>query len=487
MNDDATQFDSAISARLDLISRAPAGPQIAAFFDFDGTLIDGFSAKTWVKRRFARREMGARELSELLTFALIREPGDADFDELVSWAVHRMAGIDETTLESEWRQMFYEHFAAWQYPESWALVKAHQARGHTVVIASSATRQQVLPVADELGVTHLLTTTLEFIEGKATGRILGRPLWNEQKAAAARRFASSNHIQLEHSYTYSNGREDIAFLATAGHPMALNPEADLQTYASKLGWPQAHCAPRRNIPLSAKLRTMASYASMAATLLTGLGLSALGSPRRTAINFVTSVAPEIGLAIAGVKLRIVGEANLWVARPGVYIFNHQSPLDLVVGVALMRRDATGVVKKEAAEMFGWGHFMRFAGMAFVDRADSAKARDALAPAVEKLRNGISLGIAPEGTRSYSPRLGTFKKGAFHVAMQAGVPIVPVILRNMGEVMHRNATWIRPGIVDVCVLPPIDVSSWTTSDLDARVAEIRQKFQDCLDHWPETAQ
>lgn len=76
-------------------------------------------------------------------------------------------------------------------------------------------------------------------------------------------------------------------------------------------------------------------------------------------------------------------------------------------------------------------------------------------AIEAL--GLSVVIAPEGTRSLTPRLGWFKKGAFHIVMQAGVPLVPVVIRNTYEVMARHSLLFRPGTVQVYVPPPIDVT------------------------------
>lgn len=478
--------EALLEARLAQIHAGPKGPNVGAFFDFDGTLIDGFSATSWLKRRLRRGEFGLREFSEVLSYSLMEEPGEADFHELVAAGVRRMAGLSEEALSAAWKECFEQEFASWQFPEAWALVKAHQAQRHTIVIASSATRYQLQACAAEFGIAHLLCTAIEIDNGVATGRLAGAPVWREQKAQAVVAFAEQHDLELTQSYGYANGSEDLPFLSALGHPATVNAEPGLAAAAEALQWTQLRFA-RRRIPATAKLRTAGSYAAMGATLLAGLGWNVLGAPQRRAINLVTSIAPDLGLAAAGVELRVQGEQHLWSARPCVFIFNHQSPLDLVIAMNLMRRDATGVVKKEAAELFGWGHFMKFAGMAFVDRGDPQKAREALAPAVEKLKAGISLGIAPEGTRSYSPRLNRFKKGAFQMARQAGVPIVPVILRNAGEVMHRNARWIRPGIVDVRVLPPIDVGAWKVQELDLRIDELREEIQQLLDHWPETVQ
>jgi putative phosphoserine phosphatase/1-acylglycerol-3-phosphate O-acyltransferase len=196
-----------------------------------------------------------------------------------------------------------------------------------------------------------------------------------------------------------------------------------------------------------------------------------------------AVASELSLAAAGVKVDVVGAENLWKARPAVFLFNHQSQLDVPVLGSLLRRDFTAVAKKELATdpvfaPMGW-----LADVAYVDRADATKARAALAPAVEALRNGTSLVIAPEGTRSPTPKLLPFKKGAFHVAMQARVPIVPIVIRNAGELMAPRGVLISPGTVDVAVLDPIDTSRWTTRALDAKVRNVRQQYLDTLAAWP----
>jgi putative phosphoserine phosphatase/1-acylglycerol-3-phosphate O-acyltransferase len=166
------------------------------------------------------------------------------------------------------------------------------------------------------------------------------------------------------------------------------------------------------------------------------------------------------------------------------VFNHQSKIDAIIVGKLLRAGFTGVAKKEAAAVPGFGQFFRFAGVAFVDRGNIAQAKAALAPAVAKIRGeGLSLVIAPEGTRSPTPRLGPFKKGAFHIAMQAKVPMVAVVLRNAGEVMWRSAQTIRPGTVDVVVHPPIDTRKWRIETINDHVREVRDLFVRTLDDWP----
>lgn len=92
-------------------------------------------------------------------------------------------------------------------------------------------------------------------------------------------------------------------------------------------------------------------------------------------------------------------------------------------------------------------------------------------------------VAPEGTRSSTPRIGPFKKGPFHIAMQAGVPVVPVVLRNTGELMWRGAQLIAPGTVEVKVLPPVDTSRWRAETVGDHAEEVRQMFITTLADWP----
>jgi putative phosphoserine phosphatase/1-acylglycerol-3-phosphate O-acyltransferase len=151
---------------------------------------------------------------------------------------------------------------------------------------------------------------------------------------------------------------------------------------------------------------------------------------------------------------------------------------------LLRRGFTGVGKAEAKRIPVFGLMFQLAGVAFVERGNTSQARRALEPAVAKIIDDrLSLMIAPEGTRSRTPRLGPFKKGAFHIAMQAGVPIVPVVLRGAGEVMRRGDQTIRAGTVEVVVLPPVDTSSWRSPTVGEHAEQVRGMFERALAAWP----
>lgn len=95
-------------------------------------------------------------------------------------------------------------------------------------------------------------------------------------------------------------------------------------------------------------------------------------------------------------------------------------------------------------------------------------------------------MSPEGTRSYSPTIGPFKKGGFHMARDAGVPIIPIVIRNAGEIMWRNAKVAQQGTIEVVVHQPLPTADWTKADLDKWVPRMRQLYVDTLDDWPGSA-
>ena len=92
-------------------------------------------------------------------------------------------------------------------------------------------------------------------------------------------------------------------------------------------------------------------------------------------------------------------------------------------------------------------------------------------------------IAPEGTRLDTNEVGPFKKGPFRIAMSAGIPIVPIVIRNAEVISARDSTTFNPGTVDVVVYPPIPTDDWTVQNLGDRIAEVRQLFLDTLKDWP----
>jgi len=146
---------------------------------------------------------------------------------------------------------------------------------------------------------------------------------------------------------------------------------------------------------------------------------------------------------------------------------------------MLRRDIVGIAKKELRSNPIFGPAFAAAGTVFIDRFDREKAIEAMKPAVEALREGLSIVIAPEGTRSPTPKLGRFKKGAFHLAMAAKAPIVPIVFRNALDALPKNGIFIRPATIEAVVHPPISTANWKLDDLDRHIEEVRARFEKTL--------
>jgi putative phosphoserine phosphatase/1-acylglycerol-3-phosphate O-acyltransferase len=468
---------------LDTIKAAPRGRRTAAFFDFDGTMIDGYSAMAMMQHRWRKRQMSPVEIARLLMVGVEAGLGRADFERFMRVGVQAFRGRQADDMAEFGEKLMRSVLGGALYPEAWQLVAAHRAKGHTVVVATSALPFQVEPLAREFGVDHVLCTRLEERDGILTGEVDGPILWGPGKAGAVKDFARENKIDLSKSFGYGNGTEDVQFLETVGRPTALNPTKDLERIAGERGWPTARFRPRGRAGLDEAVRTAAAYGGLTAGLGVGVGLGLLKRSRKTAMNTTMSLGSDAGLTLAGIKLNVTGQEHLWSHRPAVFIFNHQSWLDGMIVMKLLREDVTAVAKKEVSRQPVMGQIAWLMNMAFVDRGNTEQARAALTPVVERISEGYSLAISPEGTRSPTPRVGRFKKGAFHMALQAGVPIVPIVIRNAGQLLWRGSTVMRKGTVDIRVLPPIDVNAWTVENLGTHVDDVREQFVDTLAEWP----
>jgi putative phosphoserine phosphatase/1-acylglycerol-3-phosphate O-acyltransferase len=214
-----------------------------------------------------------------------------------------------------------------------------------------------------------------------------------------------------------------------------------------------------------------------------LGVGLLTRNKRTGVNFFTSVFGRTLLATIGINLQILGKENLTAKRPAVFIFNHRNQADPLIAGSLVNDNFTSVGKKELEGDPIVGTIGKILDAAFIDRDDPQKAVEGLRKVEDLARKGLSILIAPEGTRLDTTEVGPFKKGPFRIAMSAGIPIVPIVIRNAEVIAARDSSTFNPGTVDVVVYPPISVDDWTHDNLNERIAEVRQLYLDTLKDWP----
>ena len=466
------------------VMASPRGPQIGAFFDLDGTLVAGFTAVILTRERLRKGDMGIGELIAMIAAGLTHQLGAMEFADLINKAAEMLRGRSLSDLQQIGERLFVEKIEKRIYPEMRELVQAHLDRGHTVVLSSSALTIQVDPVARFLGIPNTLTNRFEVDEnGVLTGKVVRPILWGPGKANAVQEFASENGIDLQDSYFYADGDEDVALMYLVGNPRPTNPGDKMREVANKRGWPILEFNSRGRGGLLGQVRNLLGVGSVLPAAYGAVGWGLLTGSRRRGVNFFTAAFPRALLAINGVNLNIIGEENLTKQRPAVFIFNHRNNFDPIIVASMLKDNWTGVGKKELASDPIVGTMGKLTDTIFIDREDPKKAVESLKEAEELARKGLSVMIAPEGTRLDTRSVGAFKKGPFRLAMSAGVPIVPVVIRNAEVISARDSQTLHPGTVDVVVYPPISLKDWTLDDLTDRIAEVRQLFVDTLKNWP----
>jgi putative phosphoserine phosphatase/1-acylglycerol-3-phosphate O-acyltransferase len=466
------------------IVASPHGPEIGAFFDLDGTLVAGFTAVLLTRERLRRGDMGVGELIGMVQAGLNHQLGRIEFEELITKASEALRGRALSDLDEIGERLFIQKIASRIYPEMRELVRAHLARGHTVVLSSSALTIQVEPVARFLGITNTLTNKFETDQdGVLTGGVVEPILWGPGKAGAVQRFAAEHDIDLQDSYFYADGDEDVSLMYLVGNPRPTNPEGKMAAVARQRGWPILQFTSRGSGGLVGQLRTVIGIGSMIPVGATAVGWGLLTRSRRRGVNFFTGTFPSLLLALNGVHLNVIGKENLTRQRPAVFIFNHRNQVDPLISAALLRDNWITVGKKELERDPIAGPLGRLTDAAFIDRDDATAAVESLHKVEDRAKKGLSVMIAPEGTRVDTTEVGPFKKGAFRIAMAAGIPIVPIVIRNAEVVAARDSVAINPGAVDVAVFPPISVSGWTVDELGDRISGVRQLYLDTLAQWP----
>ncbi|KAL2832850.1 1-acyl-sn-glycerol-3-phosphate acyltransferase [Aspergillus cavernicola] len=178
----------------------------------------------------------------------------------------------------------------------------------------------------------------------------------------------------------------------------------------------------------------------------------------------------------GVRFDIVEGQEYLTTRPAVFIGNHQSELDVLMLGTVFPPYCSVTAKSSLRHIPFLGWFMSLSRTVFIDRANRETAVKAFDSAAEEMRvHQQSVFIFPEGTRSYSdkPELLSFKKGAFHLALKAGVPVVPVVVESYSHILSPKDYRFEGGSIKIRVLPPISTEGLTTADVDELTKSTRE--------------
>ncbi|MDF1820402.1 MAG: lysophospholipid acyltransferase family protein [Alcanivoracaceae bacterium] len=179
---------------------------------------------------------------------------------------------------------------------------------------------------------------------------------------------------------------------------------------------------------------------------------------------------RFGLAATGVNVRIVGKEHIDPRQSYVIVANHLSHYDIWVLYGYLGIDIRWVAKKELRSLPVVGIACVALGHVFIDRSDHKQAIESLQQARKQIVRGTSIIFFPEGTRSRTGALKPFKKGAFRMARDLELPVLPVTLDGTYQVLRPGSPWVHPGEVVVTIHPPIPASG----DGDEAIAELEQK-------------
>lgn len=177
--------------------------------------------------------------------------------------------------------------------------------------------------------------------------------------------------------------------------------------------------------------------------------------------------------MAGARLQVDPLPDVDWKRPHIYAMNHQSTFDIPAAFTVLPANLRFVAKHSLLYVPFIGWYMWITGMIFVDRSSRTRAVASLRRAGERIRNGASILVFPEGTRSRDRKILPFKKGPFALALEARVPIVPVAIEASGLVLPANAWTFRPGTIRVKVGQPISTEGRSEDDREALSREVRE--------------
>lgn len=197
------------------------------------------------------------------------------------------------------------------------------------------------------------------------------------------------------------------------------------------------------------------------------------------VHKTTSLWARALIVVSGSKVEVLGEENL-PKEPVLFVSNHQSNFDIPIFISFVDVPKGFIAKIELTKIPFVASWMRAMKCVFMDRKDIRQSIIAINQGAEHLKQGYSMVIFPEGTRSGKKEMGEFKKGSFKLAVKSGVPIVPVAINGSYNIMKKGSLIIRPAKVTVNILNPINVSELSKEEIKALHDKVQKEIRECLD-------
>lgn len=212
-----------------------------------------------------------------------------------------------------------------------------------------------------------------------------------------------------------------------------------------------------------------AYGIMYVGIFFAWSIALLNRPKLLAMSI--KILCRVCLTLIGCPIKVVGK-ELLQARQAIYVANHTSYVDVFSLVAVLPSQILFIAKHEVAEVKLIGTIIKRLNYVLIDRDDFLKSVSTVAGVSEKIDQGFSLVVFPEGTFTYATGLRGFKLGAFKIAAENNLPIVPIALKGTRKILRSGSNLIRPGRIHMTILPElmtsgIDIQSLTKSSREAR--------------------
>ncbi|KAK8377119.1 hypothetical protein O3P69_013634 [Scylla paramamosain] len=184
--------------------------------------------------------------------------------------------------------------------------------------------------------------------------------------------------------------------------------------------------------------------------------------------------------LLGLEWEVHGQEHITVDRPAIVVANHQSSVDFLGMVYMwpMFYKITAIAKKELFYAMPFGLTAWLCGTRFIDRRNPDKAKASMNAALEYVKeNSVKLWVFPEGTRSMGDEMLPFKKGAFHLAIEGQLPILPIVYSSYRGFLNHPCKIFNPGHIIVTCLPPISTKGLTKEDMPRLMEDVRAQMME----------
>ena len=209
----------------------------AAFFDMDRTLVRVNSGTKWIQWLRARGEISRYRQLRALGWIVQYKLAILDMESVTARVIKEMKGDDEGEMRKKCLEFTEKEVLPQIAPKALEALERHRKEGHVVAILSTSTPYVTEPLAEHLGIEHVICTRLGIADGKFDGTHIRPACYGAGKVHWAEEFARKNEVDLARSFFYTDSYSDLPMLERVGVARVINPDTRLKRHAQRVGWP----------------------------------------------------------------------------------------------------------------------------------------------------------------------------------------------------------------------------------------------------------